>query len=284
MPGPGTRVEPSGYLMRVSGLVQQSTARLLRPASHRFAAAASRRLTRQSILLVIVGGATVAALMYWLDAYAITLMPARGSASLWPVRILTDFGKDANIVSLLAVMLLAVALISPMVYGSLRLRLLRLGLTLEFFLAAVVAPLLAGELVKWSVGRGRPFVGGHANPFNFVPFTGTEAYASFPSAHAITSAALAFAVSATWPRARSVMIIYVAVIAGTRLVLLAHHPSDVVGGALIGLIGAMFVRYWFAARRLGFAIRHDGTIAPLRLPPETGIRPRKGVADGASTP
>lgn len=80
------------------------------------------------------------------------------------------------------------------------------------------------------------------------------------------------------------MIIYVAVIAGTRLVLLAHHPSDVVGGILIGLVGAMFVRYWFAARRLGFVIRHDGAIAPLRLPPGTGILPRKGVAHEASTP
>jgi undecaprenyl-diphosphatase len=35
---------------------------------------------------------------------------------------------------------------------------------------------------------------------------------------------------------------------------------------LIGIIGAMFVRYWFAARRLGFAIRRDGTIVPLAGP------------------
>ena len=284
MSGRAARAEPSGYAARVSGLVQRSTARLLRPASHRRAAPAARRLARQSILLVAIGGITIAALMYWLDAYAITLMPPRGSASLWPVRILTDFGKDANVVGLLVLMVIAVALISPMVHGALQSHLLRLGLNLEFFLAAVVVPLLAGELIKWVVGRGRPFVGGHANPFNFVPLAGTEAYASFPSAHAITSAALAFAVSAAWPRAKAVMIIYLAAIAGTRLVLLAHHPSDVVGGALIGLVGAMVVRYWFAARHLGFAIRHDGTIAPLRLPPGTGIRPRKGVADGASTP
>jgi membrane-associated phospholipid phosphatase len=66
------------------------------------------------------------------------------------------------------------------------------------------------------------------------------------------------------------MIIYAVVIAGTRLVLLAHHPSDVVGGALIGLVGAVWVRYWFAARRLGFAIRRDGAIVPLRLRVRTG--------------
>ena len=116
------------------------------------------------------------------------------------------------------------------------------------------------------VGRGRPFVGGEANAFNFRHFAGTEAYASFPSGHAITRFALAFAVSAIWPQARLVMIVYAVLIALTRLVLLAHHPSDVVAGALVGVIGAMAVRYWFAARRLGFAIRRDGAILPLPDP------------------
>ena len=125
------------------------------------------------------------------------------------------------------------------------------GLRLQFLFFAVLVPLLAGEMIKWVAGRGRPFVGGKANPFNFAPFAGTEAYASFPSAHAITGFALAFAVAAVWPRARAAMIVYALLIGTSRLVLLAHHPSDVVAGALIGVVGAMAVRYWFAARRLG---------------------------------
>ena len=56
--------------------------------------------------------------------------------------------------------------------------------------------------------------------------------------------------------------------------LLAHHPSDVVAGALVGIIGAMFVRYWFAARRLGFAIQRDGSIVSL-VGPSAGA-PQKG--------
>jgi undecaprenyl-diphosphatase len=135
---------------------------------------------------------------------------------------------------------------------------------LQFLFLAVLAPVLVGEAIKWMVGRGRPFVGGEANAFNFSHFAGTEAYASFPSAHAITSFALAFAVGALWPRTRVVMIVYALLIAMTRLVLLAHHPSDVVAGALIGVVGAMLVRYWFAARRLGFTIHRDGKIVPLR--------------------
>ena len=205
-------------------------------------------------------------------------MPARGTPNLWPVRILTDFGKDAYVLCILALMLLAVALAAPALQGASRARLLSFGLRLQFLFFAVLVPLLAGEMIKWIAGRGRPFVGGKANAFNFVPFAGTEAHASFPSSHAITGFALAFAVSAVWPSTRGAMIVYALLIAFSRLVLLAHHPSDVVAGALIGVVGAMGVRYWFAARGLGFAIRRDGAIsafAPGRL---------KRVAHGPSAP
>ena len=202
--------------------------------------------------------------MYGLDAREIGLMPPRGTAGLWPVRILTEFGKDAYVLLALAGMLLIVAFGSPAVRGTSRTQWLSFGLRLQFLFFAVLVPLLAGEMIKWIVGRGRPFVGGKANPFNFAPFAGTEAYASFPSAHAITGFALAFAVAALWPRARAAMIVYALLIGISRLVLLAHHPSDVVAGALIGVVGAMAVRYWFAARRLGFAIGREGEIVPLR--------------------
>ncbi len=127
--------------------------------------------------------------------------------------------------------------------------------------------------------RPRPVVGD--NVFNFRHFGGSEAFASFPSGHANTAFALAFAVSALWPQARPVMLAYAIAIALSRLVLLAHHPSDVVAGALIGVIGAMAVRYWFAARRLGFAIRGDGAIVPL---PGPSLGHLKRVAGGASAP
>jgi membrane-associated phospholipid phosphatase len=202
--------------------------------------------------------------MYGLDAREIGLMPPRGTAGLWPVRILTEFGKDAYVLLALAGMLLIVALGCAAVRGTSRTHLLGFGLRLQFLFFAVLVPLLAGEMIKWIAGRGRPFVGGKADPFNFAPFAGTEAYASFPSAHAITGFALAFAVAAVWPRARAAMIVYAFLIGISRLVLLAHHPSDVVAGALIGVVGAMAVRYWFAARRLAFSIGRGGEIVSLR--------------------
>ncbi|MGA9090937.1 MAG: phosphatase PAP2 family protein [Bradyrhizobium sp.] len=273
--------ESSNYLARFFDLVLTSLAQLVRPPSHTRRAEAARRLARHALLITATVGVIIIALMVGVDAWEIGLMPPRGTASLWPVRILTEFGKDAYVLGVLAAMLLAVALAAPALRGASRARLLSFGLRLQFLFFAVLVPLLAGELIKWIVGRGRPFVGGKADPFNFVHFAGTEAYASFPSGHAVTSFALAFAVGAVWPPARGAMFAYVLLIAFTRLALLAHHPSDVVAGALIGVVGAMCVRYWFAARRLGFAIGRDGAISPLAGP---ALNRLKRVAREASAP
>jgi membrane-associated phospholipid phosphatase len=271
---------PSTYFAGLFALVRMSLWQIVRPPSHSRRAEAARRLARHGLLITAIVSAAIVALMVWLDAREIGWMPPRGTPGLWPVRILTDFGKDAYVLLLLAATVLVVALVAAALRGTSRAQWLGFGLRLQFVFFAVLTPLLAGEIIKWVVGRGRPFVGGQANPFNFAPFAGTEAYASFPSAHAITAFALAFAVSALWPRARAAMIVYVLLIAGSRLVLLAHHPSDVVAGALIGVVGAMTVRYWFAARRLGFAIRRDGEIVPLR----SLSGHRKRVARAASAP
>jgi membrane-associated phospholipid phosphatase len=273
--------EPASYFSRFATLTWLSFAQLARAPSHSRRAEAARRSARHGLLLLAVVGAGIIGLMYAFDVPEIGMMPPRGTASLWPVRILTDFGKDAYVLCSLAALLIAVAIMAPAMRESPRSLLLGLGTRLQFLFFAVLVPVLIGELIKWSVGRGRPFVGGQPNAFNFSHFAGTEAYSSFPSGHTITAFALAFAVSAVWPRARIAMAVYALVIAATRLVLLAHHPSDVAAGALVGVIGAMFVRYWFAARRLGFAIRRDGTIVPLTGPSSSRL---KRVARGAFAP
>lgn len=280
MSAPAGVGHPSSYLAGLFTLVRMSLWQIVRPPSHSRRPEAARRLARHSLLITTIVSAAIIALMVWLDAREIVLMPPRGTPDLWPVRILTDFGKDAYVLAALAAMLLLAGFVATALRGTSRVLWLGFGLRLQFVFFAVLMPLLAGELIKWVAGRGRPFVGGHANAFNFVPFAGTEAYASFPSAHAITAFALAFAVSAVWPRARAAMIVYALLIAASRLVLLAHHPSDVVAGGLIGVVGAMAVRYWFAARRLGFAIRPDGRIVPLRS--VFGLRKR--VARSAPAP
>jgi membrane-associated phospholipid phosphatase len=268
----------AGYLSRLFTIVSTSARQLVSAPSQTHRAEARRALACRALLTSAVAAIVIVVLMIGFDAQEIALMPPRGTASLWPFRILTDFGKDNYVLLLLAVPLLAVTLVAPALHGPAGRRLLAIGLRLQFVLLAISVPLAVGELVKWTAGRGRPFVGGHANAFNFIPFVGTEAHASFPSAHSITAFALAFAVAAVWPRWRGLMIAYALLIAFTRLVLLAHHPSDVVAGATIGIIGVMGVRYWFAARGLGFAIDDNGVISPVPG------GPLRGVAAGAPAP
>jgi undecaprenyl-diphosphatase len=281
MPVTTTIAPHPSYPAQLLALSWHALAQLVRTPSHSRRAEAARKLARHSLWLSAAGASLIIVLMVAFDQTEIQLMPARGTAWLWPIRILTDLGKDEYVLAVLAAALVAVALVAAGLHGSRRALLLGLGTRLQYLFLSVAVSVFIAEILKFIIGRGRPFVGGKANPFNFVPFQGTEAYFSLPSAHAVTAFAFAFAVSALWPRLRVVMFTYAIVILLTRLVLLAHHPSDVVAGALVGMVGAMAVRYWFAARRLGFAIRANGAIVPL--PGPAGGR-LKRVARGASAP
>jgi len=262
MPAPPSLPPSETYFVQLFRLILVSVEQLAGPPSQPNRSLAAQRLVRQATRLSASGAVLVIILMIGVDATEIGLMPARGTRSLWPLRVLTDFGRDAYVISVLAVMLLAVAVVLPEARARARAVLLRFGARIQYLLLAVAVPVLVATIVKWVVGRGRPFVGGKANPFNFDPFNGTEAYFSFPSAHAVTAFALAFGVATIWPQMRTAMAVYAVVIALTRLVLLAHHPSDVVAGAVIGILGAMAVRYWLAARRIGFSIGPGGEITP----------------------
>ncbi|MGY2906885.1 phosphatase PAP2 family protein [Bradyrhizobium sp. URHC0002] len=273
--------ESQNYASRFVKLAWLSLTQLVRSPSHSRRAEAARRAARHVLWLSAGLGAAIIVLMYAIDAWEIAQMPKRGTPALWWIRILTDFGKDEYVLTVLAGLLIAVAIVSPALRGIQRSLLLGLGTRLQFIFCAVAVPNLVTEVLKYCVGRGRPFVGGEANAFHFSHFAGNPAYYSFPSGHATTAFALAFAVSVIWPQARLAMAVYAIFIAATRLVLVAHHPSDVVAGALVGIVGAMFVRYWFAARRLGFAIQRDGSIVSL-VGPSSGRLKR--VARGALAP
>jgi undecaprenyl-diphosphatase len=263
MPNSLAKLESQTYVAQLTTLLLASVTPLVRAPRHPRRPAAAPRLGRDVLLLVVPGAVLVLVLMFGFDATEIALMPPRGSANVQWARILTDFGKDIYVIWALLAALLVTVLALPLLHGSSRARLMRFGTQLEYIFVAVLCADLVTEVLKYAIGRGRPFVGGKADPFNFVPFAGTEAYFSLPSAHAVTAFALAFAIGAIWPRLRLVMFAYAILIAVTRLVLLAHHPSDVVAGAVVGILVCLAVRYWFAVRRLAFVIHKDGRIVPI---------------------
>jgi undecaprenyl-diphosphatase len=62
---------------------------------------------------------------------------------------------------------------------------------------------------------------------------------------------------------------------------IAHYPSDVLAGALVGIAGAMMVRRYFADRGLGFSINPNGRILQF---PGPSLRRIKAVARGLLAP
>ena len=132
--------EQRNYLARFVTLSWLSLAQLVRAPSHSRRAEAARRAARHGLWLAAVIGVAIIVLMYALDAWEIAQMPKRGTPSLWWVRILTDFGKDEYVLSVLAALLILVALASPALRGIQRSLLLGLGTRLQFLFLAVAVP------------------------------------------------------------------------------------------------------------------------------------------------
>jgi membrane-associated phospholipid phosphatase len=98
--------------------------------------------------------------------------------------------------------------------------------------AAAVAPAAVGVnyLVKVAVRRRRPRLR------RLPPLAGAPSELSFPSAHATSSLAAAAAMGRVAPATRPPLYGLAAAICLTRPYLGMHHPSDVLGGALLGIV------------------------------------------------
>jgi len=211
----------------------------------------------------VAGIAIVAATMILVDAPAVT---AALRAPSWLIEMFdftTEFGKSVWFLVPIALLLAAIALLAtPALPRMSRGVLAALAVRFGFLFLAIGLPGLVFTVGKRLVGRARPFVEGSANPLIYRPLGWNVEYASLPSGHAIDAFAVAMAIGALWPRARFVLWTYAVLIAVSRVVLRAHFPSDVMVGAVVGVIGVLLVRDWYAARGLAFVLCADGTVRP----------------------
>lgn len=204
-----------------------------------------------AIVVILIA---VVALMFLLDAAASTW--ARGLPR-WFISVfgtITDLGLSGWFLFPTGFALLCLAAITlpiwlPTTQDVLTMLTVRIG----FVFLAIGLPGLLVAVVKRLIGRARPYVGPQDDPFAYIPFIWNPQYASMPSGHSTTAAAAAVAIGAIWPRLRLPMWIYALVIMLSRVIVLEHHPSDVVTGALVGVLGADLVRRWFAVRGLLFS-------------------------------
>jgi len=218
-------------------------------------------------LLAYAAGAcaAIAAAMLLLDervVRAMRLLPAWLVA--WFDEI-TDFGKSGWFLWPLGVLLLALAAIAALDMTRIsRLVLAALAVRVGFVFLAIGLPGLVVAILKRLIGRARPLV--EDGTLVLMPFIWRPEYASIPSGHGTTAFAAAIAIGAVWPRVRALMWVYALLIAASRVAISAHYLSDVIAGALFGIFGAILVRDWFAARRLGFVVDAAGRVRTLPGP------------------
>jgi membrane-associated phospholipid phosphatase len=260
--------QPPPWPLWVRANVAGWFALLTRPPYGRAALLSPRwRTPGRLALAALIAGIALVATMALLDAWAIVAARSLPHRLVAVFDAITDFGKSNWFLWPISLTLLALALVaSPALPRFSRLTLAVVSVQLSFLFLAIALPSLVVSVVKRLIGRARPFVGGSADPFLYAPFGWKVEYASMPSGHATTAFAAAVAIGALWPRTRVVMWAYALAIALSRIALTAHHPSDVLAGALVGALGALLVQQWFAARRLGFATGPGGAVRRLPGP------------------
>ena len=239
-------------------------ARLVRPVR-----GSAKPIWRAYGRLAVGAAASIAVLLLIMIYVDVTAIRAARQAPAWLVGVFqfaTQLGLSGWFLVPLGLGLgvIAWASIRPLTRMS-QLVLASLSVRLGFLFLAIALPGLVVTIAKRLIGRARPLVGGE-NPFLYEFFFWRVEYASFPSGHATNAFAAAVAFGTLWPRLRPLLWSYAVIIALSRIVVTAHHPSDVVAGAIAGAVGALLVRDWLAARGLGFTIRTDGTVVPLPGP------------------
>lgn len=223
----------------------------------------------------VVAIVAVAALMLFVDHWVIVRQHLMWRWLVAAFDEFTDYGRSGWFLFPTAFLLLGIAAVAcPALGRTTHLVLLSLAARIGFVFVAVGLPGLIFTVIKRLIGRARP-TGQETDPFLYAPFSWQHEFASLPSGHATAAFSAAVAIGALFPRLRVVMWVYAVAIAVSRVVVVAHYPSDVVAGAVIGAFSALLVRNWFAMRRLGFAVGPDGAVKVL---PGPSLRRLKRVA------
>ncbi len=120
-------------------------------------------------------------------------------------------------------------------------RLKALWLMLGLTLTIVISDFISHSIVKSLIQRARPRFSDIE-----VILRSEEHYGySFTSNHATNMFAFAFFLGAYYPKLRPWFFVLATIIAYSRVYVGVHYPSDVLGGALLGLlIGWLMLRIW----------------------------------------
>jgi len=157
------------------------------------------------------------ALLYWLAAHRTPAV----DGLMW---VLTQVGRAGAVWLALGI-------------GAAALRRANVSGVWQMGLALLLTLLVSDGILKPVVHRARPY-----DVMADLPVLGDRpGNPSFPSGHAASSFAAALSLSRAWPAARIPLWALAVLISVSRAYLGLHYPSDVLGGALVGLACAMLV-------------------------------------------
>ena len=208
-------------------------------------------------------------------------------AQSWPEAVrgalaeITPYGESGWILYPAAMLFVITALVALFVrWRLMRTMLWQFASLYAFIFIGVGLPSLVSTLVKRLIGRARPMHLDTDGIFAFRMNWWDMTYQSFPSGHATTAFALAASIGFISPRWFYPALGLATVIGISRISGGLHFPSDVVAGAIFGLVGAYFARWLFAGR--GWLFERD-TAGLITMRPMSSLKryltlKRRGIA------
>jgi len=203
----------------------------------------------------------------WLDVWA-----SQGAIN-WPQEwrapffFITDYGlSDWVVIPTLVIFVLTMLALIPMRRASYRRATYELGLLSSYLLISVGGSGLFTAVIKRIIGRSRPVRFEDVGAFDFRYLLNDWTYQSFPSGHTTTAIAIAFAFGFLWPRLFPILLVIGIVVGISRVPVGMHYPTDVVGGAVVGMLGAYATRNVYAARHWIFRVEADGHVRARGFP------------------
>ncbi|MGA2027400.1 MAG: phosphatase PAP2 family protein [Syntrophobacteraceae bacterium] len=119
-----------------------------------------------------------------------------------------------------------------------------------FLFLAIALAGIANDLIKILVGRSRPGLLLSHGVYCFKPFTNQYYYASFPSGHANTIAALCYGLGVVTGRFKYIWLSIALAVMASRVIVGAHFPSDVLFGAYLGVVVTKLIAAGFEKKGL----------------------------------
>ena len=108
-------------------------------------------------------------------------------------------------------------------------------------IAVAISDLFSYRVLKANIERPRPFQNESLHGVRKL----TDAHGnSFPSNHAANCVAAAFILAICFPRRRYLFYIFAALVCYSRVYLGVHYPSDVLGGAFVGLTAGCLAAFF----------------------------------------